>query len=192
MGEQFTPAFAIPPTGFRSRKAAQACAFFAAKTAHGIEKLKLIKLMYLAERKHLGEKHKPILWDDFFSLPHGPICSGTLNGIDGRITQNIWNNFIARHGNVAVATRRFERSDLDELSNSDIRTLESIWVEFGHCTASQLRNYTHDNCPEYTETDRQRIPISYLDILVALGDENASSVAEEIISMRRAESVLTL
>ena len=31
------------------------------------------------------------------SLPHGPICSSTLYGIDGAIHEEIWSDFIARN-----------------------------------------------------------------------------------------------
>ena len=40
--------YATPLVGFRSRKAAQLCAYFAGKNAGTIEKLKLIKLLYFA------------------------------------------------------------------------------------------------------------------------------------------------
>ena len=49
-------------------------------------------------------------------------------------------------------------------------------------TASQIRNYTHDNCPEYTETEG-RVPISYKQILNAVGAEDADELASDIDAM---------
>ena len=155
-----------------------------------IEKLKLIKLIYLTERRFLGEYCHPMLFDELYSLPHGPICSSTLNGIDGVIHSATWDNFIARNGNIVVAMKKFERDDFDELSNAEVRAAKAVWDEFGHLTASQIRNYTHDNCPEYTETLKRRIPISYGDILTALGVEEADLIDREIGEMRRVESLL--
>lgn len=181
---------AVPLAGFRSRKAAQLSAFFAVLSEGTIEKLKLIKLIYLTERQFLGEHYHPMLFDELYSLPHGPICSSTLNGIDGVIHGATWDSFIARNGNLVVAMKRFVRDDFDELNNAEIRVAEAIWKQFGRMTASQLRNYTHDNCPEYTETQRRRIPISYRDVLAALGVEEAEQVDREIGERRRVNSLL--
>jgi uncharacterized phage-associated protein len=186
------PSFLAPLVGFRSRKAAQICAFFALHGGGLIEKLKLIKLVYLSERRFLGENHRPMLFDELFSLPHGPICSSTLNGIDGEIHGHIWDDFLARNGNEIVALKKFTRDDFDEISDVEIDTLEEVWTKFGHMTASQLRNYSHDHCPEYTETTG-RIPISYREVLEALGasGEEAESVDREISEFRREENALS-
>jgi uncharacterized phage-associated protein len=186
-----TPYFIAPLVGFRSRKAAQICAFFAVKSKGIIEKLKLIKLVYFSERKTLADYHRPMLFDELFSLPHGPICSSTLNGIDGEIHGHLWDDFLARNGNAIVAMKNFNRDDLDEISDDEIATLEKIWKDLGHMTASQLRNYSHENCPEYTETEG-RIPIAYREVLEALGvsEPEAESVEREIAMIRREESVL--
>jgi hypothetical protein len=131
-----------------------------------------------------------MLFDEFYSLRHGPICSSTLNGIDGIIHAEIWSEFLARNGHIAVAVRKFLRDDLDELSDAEIEMAESIWKQFGHKTASQLRNYSHENCPEYTEVEKGRIPMSYRDILEAMGDPDAEEVDREIAQFRRAENAL--
>ncbi|TSE11661.1 DUF4065 domain-containing protein [Mesorhizobium intechi] len=185
------PPYAIPVAGFKSRKAAQVSAFFALKEDGIIDKLKLIKLIYFSERKFLSENHIPILWDEFYSLFNGPICSGTLNGINGVIHVDIWSEFVARNGNQVVALKKFGRSDFDEISNAEWAAIEYIWKELGSKTTSQLRNYSHSHCPEYTQVpEGERLPISYRDILEAFGDQTADSVEREINSARRAESAL--
>jgi uncharacterized phage-associated protein len=186
-------AFLAPLVGFRSRKAAQLCAYFAGREADGmIDKLKLIKLIYLAERRCLADWHRPMLFDEMFSLPHGPVCSSTLNGIDGAFQKTTWDEYISRHGNRVVAVKRLSRSDLDEVSDAEFSIVERIWRRFGGKTASQLRNYTHDKCPEYTETSG-RIPISYKEILTEVGAsvEEAEAIERDIANLRREESALT-
>lgn len=190
--ENKVPSYAIPLVGFRSGKAAQVCAFFAVKSEGFIDKLKLIKLVYLTERRMLGDHHVPMLYDEFYSLPHGPICSSTLNGIDNVIHEEVWSHYIKMHGNRAVAVKTFERDDLEEISDIEIQYLSDIWSEFGNMTASQIRNWTHEHCSEYTEISNGRVPISYSDILRALGDGEADLVDQEIKDLRRAESVLGL
>lgn len=191
MPHEFVPSYAVPLSGFRSEKAAQICAYFALLSDGGvIDKLKLIKLVYLTERVFLRRHHIPMLFDEMYSLPHGPICSSTLNGIDEVIDTDIWHKYIAKHGNRVVAAKKFARDDLDEISDAEIAYLDASWEEFGHMTASQLRGWSHDNCPEYTETDKKRIPISYADILNAFNDAAAEQVERSIEEFRRAESIL--
>jgi uncharacterized phage-associated protein len=187
----FIPSYAVPLAGFNSCKAAQVCAFFATKSEGQIDKLKLIKLVYLSERHFLSQYHLPMLFDELYSLPHGPICSSTLNGIDCVIDRDEWSRYIQMHGNRAVSVKSFSDEELDELSEAEIECLSATWSEFGHKTASQLRNWTHLHCPEYTEITRGRVPISYADVLKALDDKDAELVDREIRDLRIAESMLT-
>jgi len=191
MADPYIPSYAVPVAGFQSRKAAQLCAFFALKSPKCmIEKLKLIKLIYMAERAFVAENHMPMLYDELYSLPHGPICSSTLNGINGVIDVDMWQDFIARHGNIITPVRSFGADDFDELSEAEMEVAEAIWAQFGHMSASRIRNYSHDHCPEYTETLSLRIPIQYRDILEAMGDTDADVVEREIRDIRRAEGML--
>jgi uncharacterized phage-associated protein len=172
------------------------CAYFAVRSTHRgkqglIEKLKLIKLLYLAERRSLAERHAPMLYDELFSLPNGPICSSALNGIDGRIHGEIWDEYVARNGNITVSMRGFSRDEFDEISDAEIETLEETWKQFGAMTASELRNWSHENCPEYTEVGMgNRLAISYREVLEAIGIEDAEEIDREISDFRRAESTL--
>ncbi|MCH9050614.1 MAG: SocA family protein [Proteobacteria bacterium] len=182
MAELSAPPWATPLVGFRSKKAAQLCAYFAMKSEGTIEKLKLIKLLYFAERQFLSENHHPMLFDEYYSLPHGPICSSALNGIDGIIHEEIWDNYIARNGNIVVAIKSLTRDEMDEVSDAELSVVDEIWKQFGRMTPSQLRNYSHKNCPEYTET-KGRIAISYKQILRAVGVEDPDVVANDIEEM---------
>ena len=186
------PAYLAPLVGFRSRKAAQLCAYFASTSGGIIDKLKVIKLAYLSERKFLAEYHLPMLFDEFYSLPHGPICSSTLNGLDGMIHEDTWGEFIKRSGrDKIIATKKFDRDELDELSDAEISTLEASWREFGNLSAWEIRDYTHENCSEYTLVDKGRVPISYRSVLEAMGDADAEAVDREIDELRRVDNALS-
>src|SRR5262249_22547106 len=143
----------------------------------------------------LKQYHLPMLFDEFYSLPHGPICLATLNGIDGKLDEsdeNIWGEFIARNGNVVVAMKKFSRESFDAISHAEMKILRFIWHRFGAMTASQLRNYSHENCPEYTEISAGRIPISYREVMEALGvgEAEADSIDDKIRDIRRKESII--
>lgn len=191
MSSNDIPGFLRPPAGFQARKAAQIAALFALRSDGVIEKLKLIKLIYISERKCLAAHHAPMLYDDLYSLKNGPICSGALNGIDGKSHDPVWSEFIARHGNRVVSTKRFCRDDFDEISDAEIDITDEVWSEFGRMTASQIRNWSHDNCPEYEEVTRGRRPISYERLLRELGDEAAEDTARQIEEFRQVEGMFS-
>lgn len=184
------PTFAQPAAGFRTRKSAQICSYFAVKNGGTIEKLKLIKLMYLSERKFLSEYRHPMLFDEMYSLPNGPICSATLNGIDGVIHDELWSDFLVRNGNIVMAVSDLDRDGFDEVSDAEMDVISSIWDQFRDMTASQIRNYTHNYCPEYTETEKARIPISYKQIFEALGESDAIQIAAAIDDMIHMDGIL--
>lgn len=179
------PSYAIPIQGFQPLKAAEVVSIFVALSGATIEKLKLVKLIYLAEREHLRNYEEPITWDEFFSLPHGPVASGSLNCIDGIIYSDLMSHYFVSQGRRNIhAKRNFSADDCVALNECEIETVRAVWNAHGKKTASQLRNYTHQECPEYFELEYGRRPISYCDILKAVGNPDADQISEEILSYR--------
>ena len=64
---------------FTTRKVAQMAAYFAECSGGTINILKLIKLMYLADRESMHRHGTPISFDRFVSMDHGPVPSQSLN-----------------------------------------------------------------------------------------------------------------
>jgi uncharacterized phage-associated protein len=177
-------------TGFQSRKAAQAVAYFAGRQP-GIEKLKLIKLIYLAEREFVSRHGQPMLYDELFSMKDGPVCSSVLNGINGNIDKDGWSSLVSLKDNKKVqpARRVIERESLDELSDAEMDVLGNIWKRFGEMTSHQIRKWTHDNCPEYKEVKSGRLPITYREMAEAVGESDPDHIEQEISYRRRVSSL---
>lgn len=158
-----------PALSFDHDKAVQIIAHFLRKSGGEADKLKLIKLVYLAERLSLEKRGRTINFDDYFSLPHGPVASTALNGIDGKFDDQAWNS-------ISLAKNRKRVSLMtdpgrDRLSNADVAILDAVWEQHGHRSASQIRNWTHRNCPEYVEVGvKARLPITVAEILEQVGD----------------------
>ncbi len=176
--------------GFKSRKAAQVASYFAAFEDQGVDKLKLMKLIYLAEREFLSQYSHPMLYDEFYSLRHGPICTNTLNGIDGYIDKTVWTKFIGQNYSKVHSLVGTFREQYDELSDAEIDVLAGVWNSFGWMSTSQIRNYTHEHCPEYTEVQSGRMPISYKEVFEALGEPNADELEDAIMQYRHTENML--
>lgn len=163
---------------FDERKVAQAAAFFLNKEGGRMAHLKLMKLLYLADRESLRQFGQPISGDEYYSLPHGPVLSKTLDLTNGAIesSKGGWDCWVSDKENHEVAVRcEISREVLDELSNADIAILELVWREFGHMTRFQIRDFTHNklHVPEWEDPHGSARPIPLRRILEAVGrDEN--------------------
>ncbi|MET4841917.1 Panacea domain-containing protein [Bradyrhizobium japonicum] len=177
--------------GYRADKAAEEAAFFANKAGGEIEKLKLIKLIYLTERESMTVRARPMIYDEMYSLKHGPICSNALNGINGEVDRPVWSKWVRIHGSKDVRLlREPSRAKLEHLSDSDLKLMERVWTRFGHMTSAQIRKWTHDNCPEYTAVEDGRVPISYSEAFKSVGHEDAAELADDVVQYRRSEAAL--
>ncbi|NTV67614.1 MAG: SocA family protein [Chlorobaculum sp.] len=166
---------------FNARKAAQVAAFFALKEGGDINVLKLTKLVYLADRRHMELYDYPILDDELVSMPHGPVNSMTYNFINGYHEDAGWNKFISDRTEHKVGlTSSISLEQLDELSKAELDTLDQIWQKFGAMEPFQLRDWTHENCPEWEDPHGSSNPIPYERVFKYLGKKNAEELENEI------------
>lgn len=159
---------------FNEQKAAQIAAWFLGKAGGTMPHLKLMKLMYLAERESMAKHGFPMTGDRFVAMPHGPVLSLTLNHINDQAPSSPggWDDWISDKANYEVGLLKSPDSDaLDELSRADLEVLETTWKRFGAMSKYQIRDYTHDskNCPEWKDPEGSSLPITYEAVFEALG-----------------------
>lgn len=176
---------------FNARKAAQVAAFFASKQGNQIEVLKLVKLIYLADRQNMEDCGYPILNDRLVSMPQGPVNSITLNYVNGEVEDiGEWEKYITPRLAYSVgATQNFTREQLDELSDSEVETLERVWATFGGYTKWQLRDWTHNHCPEWEDPHGGANPIPHERVFKFLKVENPDEMAWAIREDRHVEEL---
>lgn len=175
--------------GFDHLKSAQIVGYYVRKSGGSAEKLKLVKLLYLADRRSLAERGKPVNFDHYFSLLHGPVVSSALDGMDHRLSDPVWASLhlADNRRDVTIVGELGE----DRLSRADRRILDATWDEFGGMTASQLRNWTHDHCPEYVEVGPDsRLPIDLAEIMRQVGRDDPDDAAREVRMLQREIGVL--
>ena len=172
---------------FNVRKAAQVAAFFAIKERGEIFVLKLVKLMYLADRKFMELYDVPILHDQLVSMPHGPVNSISYDYVNGTEEAPEWDEFLLDRANhkVGLAQQNLAEDALDELSRAELRVLQQVWNELGHMDRFQLRNYTHENCPEWEDPNGSSNPIPYRRVFNFLHKANSAELEDRIISERQ-------
>lgn len=82
---------------FNEKKAIQIAAVFV-KRVGVINYVKLIKLMYLSDRKALLNWERPITGDSYLSMNKGPVLSRTLNLIkENQPSESLWAEFITEN-----------------------------------------------------------------------------------------------
>jgi len=150
---------------FNERKAAQVAARILRASGGTYDYLKLVKLLYLVERTSLVERSRPVIDDEYFSLPFGPVVSRVMD----LTTRNAFGNtgFWASH--IAKDPSSYEVSLVgdpgdDELSQSEEALIDRIWEEFGRMTTSALLKHVHA-LPEWKDPGSGRIRITLESIL---------------------------
>lgn len=182
---------------FTPRKVAQMAAYFASRQGGKINILKLMKLLYLADRESMSRYGVPISFDRFVSMDQGPVLSQTLDLINGSYPQRIaadWDEWISDRENHDVAcNREVDRAGLDCLSDADIEVLDSVWRAFGAMNQWELRDYTHTHLLEWQDPSGSSIPIAEVTILQRVGfsDVEAQELAEEIYAEHELDRVFS-
>ncbi len=124
---------------------------------HKADKLKLVKLLYLADKYHLVRYGRTITNDEFWAMPYGPIGSTAKDilGCDKVFLSSEEYDYATkllkktgRHafeGGVACSTEK-----LEWLSETDTEALDFVATHYGRKTTEQLIRLTHQY-PEWAQ-----------------------------------------
>ena len=165
---------------YNERKAAQAAAYLLFLAGGRLPLIKLLKLMYLAERASLREFGELITGDHLVSMDHGPVLSRTYSRMNGtsRGAENGWDKWVSDRADhyLELRDRTMVRSsaDLKALSRSDLQMLNEVYTEFGHVDRWDLVEYTH-TLPEWKDPRGSSYPIDFELLLESLGYSKESS-----------------
>ena len=148
---------------FDERKAAQAASILLDRHGGRMPYIKLIKLLYLADREALIESGLPITGDRFVAMKYGPVLSRVLDLIKepNPAEDSIWHGYVSREHFDAVLVGS---SESDRLSEYGEGVLESIFASHGCLEEWDVVARTHA-LPEWTDPGRSAIPIDPEEIL---------------------------
>lgn len=171
---------------FNEAKLTEAAALFLALGNRRMNYMKLMKLLYLADREALLRWGRPITTDCYVSMDRGPVLSRALDlltegnepGVDSQ-----WLNHISPPSNYEVSL--VKECDSEELSVAEEDLIREIYHQLGHMDQWQLVRYVHDYCGEWQNPDGSAIPITYSDILRAGNKDESeiSAIKEELRSL---------
>lgn len=191
-GAPTRPVTATPPTleamfysgpmrfVFNERKTAQAAARLLERRGGAMPYIKLMKLLYLADRKSLIETGYPITGDRFVSMDRGPVLSQVLDFITWGYfdDQSAWPQYVSPKDGWDV--RLNGPIENDELSPYEMSVLDATDETFGGLDRWTLVKYTHD-LPEWVDPHGGSLDIDARVILREAGktDEEIQEVAAQ-------------
>jgi uncharacterized phage-associated protein len=182
-------------SGFNARKAAQVVAYLVHKSpSKRLNVVKLIKLVYLADRASIKSFGFPILDDDDrVSMRLGPVNSTTYRFVNGEEIDPAWTALLRDRANHEISAKPAAlESDWDELSDADIQCLDKTWAKFGNFQPFDLVEWTHNpkNVPEWEDPNGSAYLIPMRRILTALGVSDVESHNRAIEDHRRLSRLL--
>lgn len=125
-----------PRMKIQDKKRINAILFFAGKSPNKkINRLKLMKLLWLSDRLHLNRFGRMILRDKYYALPHGPVPSKTKDFSDTSIDDTFINE-----GFDIQAEDNFDKK---YFSQSDIEVMNEVWQKYGLLNKFTLRDISH-------------------------------------------------
>lgn len=180
---------------FNEAKVTEAAVYLLKRRGGRMHYLKLLKLLYLADRAALLQWGRPISTDRYVSMDHGPVLSVTLNLINGGYADfgEHWSKAISAKDGAEVELRNAKADFVaSELSQAEEELLSQIFDQYGHWNRWKIVDFLHA-LPEWQDPNGSATPISYRDILIAgkKTPTEISIVEEELESLSAVENILS-
>ena len=154
------------------KKATQALNFLAEKKDGKINKMKAIKLIYLADRLHLRKYGRPIIGDVYWAMKLGPVGSRTKRAAELDVPESFLpyaQKYIQSGDEKKQSFVSLRSTDTDLFSRTDIECLESVYFAFGDKDQFELAELSHQY-PEWAKhakelkSGKKRVLMDYEDL----------------------------
>jgi uncharacterized phage-associated protein len=177
---------------FNNKKAVQALNLMAINEGGTINKMKALKLIWLADRLHVRQYGRPVTMDSYYAMPYGPVPSNTKDmaeendflSEEEREYRDSYLKIIDHHNFSSIS-----EPDLKPLSKTDRETIDKVYDEFGGLDQFGLADLSH-KYPEWKKYQKAieqkqgtRFRMHYEDFF-ADPDENANHVFHQTEELR--------
>lgn len=122
------------------KKATQAVLWLLHRHGGSMDKLKLVKLAFLADRKHFIQYGRPIIGGCYFAMNLGPVSSELKDHIDEACTSAELPFVIQGRFNLVAK----EPTDEDCLSESGLEILDAVYDKYRYVDSVKLGLMTHE------------------------------------------------
>lgn len=135
---------------FDPKRVTQAAAFLVNRSgSNRMQYLKLLKLLYFADRESLREKGYPITGDQAYAMDYGPVLTRVFDYIKCQIRAgaDVWSTYFRTFG---YEIELVEDPGTGDLSKYDRRILTDIYDRYKDRDGFDLSHLSHD-FPEWKE-----------------------------------------
>lgn len=153
--------------------------------------LRLMKLLYLADRECLAEEGETITGDRMSALPQGPVLSTVMRLVNGTDSQSAtWARHIRRGKNHSL--HLVDDPGTDILYQFEKEIIRRVYEKYETIPTWDIVSMTH-RLPEWLKYEGQlnspdaknSYPISIEDVLEGIGKPELISVVEERIAEKK-------
>lgn len=176
-------------TKFNERKATQVAARFLAAAGNRMHYIKLLKMMYMADREALARWGCPLTNDKYFSLDYGPILSAVKNlMVEEPQQRSFWNDHISSPSKYQIEL--IDEAGSDELSRAEENLVDEIFNKYRRMDRWQLIEKSHE-LPEWQDPQGSSIPIEIADILQAVGKQpqEIDDIVRDLSGLRKMQAL---
>jgi uncharacterized phage-associated protein len=169
---------------FHFDKALQAAGVLLDFAGGRMEYLRLLKLLYIAEREMIAEACSPITGDRAVSMKHGPVLSQVYDLIKGNSARSgEWSHYVSTVSPDVVQNRPIPRG---KLNTGEIEKLRAVSDRFHGVSVWDICDVTH-TFAEWQQyfADEKSKTIPWEDVLRAQGKADKISVVMEEERLRR-------
>lgn len=123
---------------------------------HKIDRVKLMKLLWAADRMHLRRYGRTITRDDYYAMRLGPVpslaydiskLSNSKDDFSPEVYQYLNEHFMVDNYNTAM----LKSPGRDHLSETDQSVLSEVWEKFGAKDSFELANNISHKYPEWAK-----------------------------------------
>ena len=147
---------------FDERRATQACAILLKQAGGRSNYTRILKLIYLADRKHIDATGNPITGATVVNMKNGPMLSEVYECIKGSRSSGVWDDHIANEGFDIRLTKPAGDSHISDL---DVDILTELATRYADASYSTMIEVVHD-LPEWSDPAPAKVvPVAPADLL---------------------------
>lgn len=157
----------------------------------GVDYIKLFKILYFAQQDHLVRYGRGVVEDSFKAIKHGPVPTYTYKALqiaEGKPLEGDFADFLK---NITVKDSLVYSSiapDMDELSGSDIKSLDASISKCKDANSYDLSELSHDKAWEEAYSRSQEDPEK--DFMSIIDIAKAGNASQRMVDYIREQQIL--
>jgi uncharacterized phage-associated protein len=178
-------------TKFDEQKATEAATtLLALRETQRADYLWIIKMLYFIDREALKRWERPVTYDNYAAMPHGPVVSTIYKIIKKNFPSTVWKQYIVTRPRDFEVALNGSPAPKRKLSEGEIELINEMFQKYGHLSGKELEELSH-HLPEWHDPHGSSTPIQLADLLKVL-DFNIEDIKRIESELEEEEEINTL